>query len=139
MAWITNDIDPTLHGNISHASTPCGIWIDLEERLAQINASQIWRIIFMMQKESDMSVTEYYTQFKSIFEEPNELLVILECNYGASKYLTKRDEDQHVHLFLGGLNNNQFTTIKGTIITLILYHHCDVFQSNIMRGIMFCN
>lgn len=41
MAWIINAIDPNLHGSISHASTAREIWIDLEERFAQINTPRI--------------------------------------------------------------------------------------------------
>lgn len=36
MTWIINAIDPNMHGSISHASTTCEIWIDLEEIFAHI-------------------------------------------------------------------------------------------------------
>lgn len=69
-----------------------------------------------MQRESDINVTKYYTQFKSLFEELDELQSIPECNCGAFKFLTKRDEDQCVHLFLWGLDTYQFSHIKSTIL-----------------------
>ncbi|XP_050878537.1 uncharacterized protein LOC127082349 [Lathyrus oleraceus] len=112
MAWIINAIDPNLHGSISYASTACEIWIDLEEIFAQINTPhihQLWRTICLLQKDSDMSITKYYTKSKSLFDELDELQLILECNCGASKPLTKKDDEQRVHLFLGGLNNDQFS------------------------------
>lgn len=51
MTWIINAIDPNLYGSISHASTACEIWIDLEERFSQINAPhihQLWCTIYLM-------------------------------------------------------------------------------------------
>jgi hypothetical protein len=50
MAWITNTVDPVLHGSISHASTARDIWEDLEERFAQTNAPrihQLWRMLYV--------------------------------------------------------------------------------------------
>lgn len=63
-----------------------------------------------------MSITKYYTKFKSFFDELYELQPIPECNHGASKSLTKRDDEQHVHLFLGCLDNDQFAQIKDIIL-----------------------
>lgn len=53
----------------------------------------------LLRKETDMSIIEYYTQFKSIFDELYELQLLLEDSCGASKILTQREEDQRVHLF----------------------------------------
>ncbi|KAI5438383.1 hypothetical protein KIW84_024216 [Lathyrus oleraceus] len=72
-----------------------------------------------MGKEADMSVIDYYTKFKSMFDELDELKPLLECNCEASNKLLHREEDHHVHLFLGGLDNEKFSQIKGTI----LYSH----------------
>lgn len=76
MAWIINVVDPVLHGSISHASTARDIWEDLEERFAQTNAPrihQLWRMLCLMEHESDMTVTKYYTKFKSLLDELGEL------------------------------------------------------------------
>ncbi|CAI8611235.1 unnamed protein product [Vicia faba] len=45
-------------------------------------------------KDSDTSITTYYTQFKSLFDELDELQSISDCNCGASKSLTKRDDER---------------------------------------------
>ncbi|XP_039682837.1 uncharacterized protein [Medicago truncatula] len=75
-AWIINSTDQKLHSNISHASTARDIWLDLEERFAQTNAPrihQLWHTLCLMQKEDDLSVTEFYTKFKGLFDELSEL------------------------------------------------------------------
>ncbi|CAJ2650467.1 unnamed protein product [Trifolium pratense] len=118
-AWIINSTDPALHGSISHGSTARDVWLDLEERFAQTNQPrihQLWRMLCLMQKEDDLSVTEFYTKFKGIYDELNELQPLPECSCGASKELMKREEDQKVHLFLGSLDNQQFAHVKATIL-----------------------
>ncbi|KAI5428439.1 hypothetical protein KIW84_033429 [Lathyrus oleraceus] len=70
----------------------------------------------MMEKEADMSVTEYYTKFKSLFDERDELQPLLEYNSGASKKLLQRKEEHRVHMVLGDLDNEQFSQIKGIIL-----------------------
>ncbi|GAU44486.1 hypothetical protein TSUD_12970 [Trifolium subterraneum] len=119
MAWIINAVDPVLHGSISHASTARDIWEDLEERFAQTNAPrihQLWRMLCLMEHEPDMAVTEYYTKFKSLLDELGELQPLPECTCGASKEILKREESQHVHLFLGSLNNERFEHVKATVL-----------------------
>nr|KYP64167.1 hypothetical protein KK1_018757 [Cajanus cajan] len=119
MAWLINVVEPSLHGSISHASTTRDIWLDLEERFAQINAPrihQLWHMLCMMEKEHDEDVTSYYTKFKSILDELDELQPLLECNCEASKQMIQREEDHRVHLFLGGLENEEYSHIKATIL-----------------------
>lgn len=119
MAWIINSTDPSLHGSISHASTAKDVWLDLEERFAQTNAPrihQLWRTLCLMQKQSDVTVTEFYTQFKSLLDELDELQPLPECSCGASKQLIQREEDRRVHLFLGGFDNEQYAHVKATIL-----------------------
>ncbi|KAJ1424647.1 Zinc finger, CCHC-type superfamily [Sesbania bispinosa] len=84
-AWIINSTDPTLHGSISHATTVREVWLDLEERFAQANAPrihQLWRNLCLMRQEPDMSVTEFYTKFKSLWDELSELQPYPECTCG---------------------------------------------------------
>ncbi|PNX90903.1 hypothetical protein L195_g047031, partial [Trifolium pratense] len=95
MAWIINATDPKLHGSISHATTARDLWLDLEERFAQTNAPrihQLWRNLCLMQKDDELSVTEFYTQFKDILDELSELQPLPECTCGASKELMQREE-----------------------------------------------
>ncbi|KAJ1405584.1 Gag-polypeptide of LTR copia-type [Sesbania bispinosa] len=118
-AWIINSTDPTLHGSISYATTARDVWLDLEERFAHTNAPrvhQLWCALCLMQHDSHLSVTNFYTKFKSLLDKLGELQPLPQCNCGASKELAQREQDQHVHLFLGSLDNDRFGHIKGTIL-----------------------
>ncbi|KAJ1418269.1 Zinc finger, CCHC-type superfamily [Sesbania bispinosa] len=120
-AWIINSTDPSLHGSISHVTTTRDVWIDLEERFAQTNAPrihQIWRNLCLIQKEPNVTVTEFYTKFKSLLDELGELQPLPECSCGASKELAQREEEQRVHMFLGGIDNDRYHHIKGTILSV---------------------
>ncbi|GAU27524.1 hypothetical protein TSUD_147180 [Trifolium subterraneum] len=119
MAWIINSTYPSLHGSISHASTAKDVWLDLEEHFAQVNAPhihQLWRTLCLMQKQSDVTVTKYYTQFKCLVDELDGHQPLPECSCGASKRLVQREEDRRVHLFLGGFDNEQYAHVKATIL-----------------------
>ncbi|GAU40091.1 hypothetical protein TSUD_151350 [Trifolium subterraneum] len=69
-----------------------------------------------MQKQSDVTVTEFYTQFKSILDELDELQPLPECSCGTSKLLIQREEDRRVHLFLGGFESEEYAHVKATIL-----------------------
>lgn len=121
MAWIINATNPRLYSNISHATTARDVWLDLEERFAQANAPrvlQLWRNPCCLQKENDVTVTEFYTKFKGLFEELSELQPLPECTCGALKQLMQREEEQNVHLFLGGFENEQYGHVKATILNI---------------------
>nr|KYP42658.1 hypothetical protein KK1_035944 [Cajanus cajan] len=112
IAWLINSTNPKLHGSISHATTSRDVWLDLEERFAQANASrihQLWHKLFLIHQDQNTIVTDYYTKFKRLINE-------LKCTCGASKELAQREEEHHVHLFLGGLDSNHYTQVKGTIL-----------------------
>lgn len=118
-AWIINSCDSTLHSSISHATTARDVWLDLEERFAQTNAPrihQLWRTLCMLQQEPHTTITEFYTNFKSLIDELGELQPLPQCKCGASKELAQREQDQQVHLFLGGLDNDRFGQVKGTLL-----------------------
>ncbi|KAJ1435351.1 Gag-polypeptide of LTR copia-type [Sesbania bispinosa] len=89
-AWIINSIDLSLHGSISHVTTARVVWVDLEERFAQTNAPRIHQIW--------------------------QLQPLPECTCGASKEFTQREEEQCVHLFLAGIDNDRYHHMKGTIL-----------------------
>ncbi|KAJ1430349.1 Zinc finger, CCHC-type [Sesbania bispinosa] len=119
MAWIINSTNPSLHGSISHATTARDVWLDLEERFAQTNAPrihQLWRSLCLMEQEPDVSVTEFYTKFKTLVDELNEQQPLPKCTCGASKEMNQREEDQCVHLFLGSLDNERFAHVKANIL-----------------------
>nr|KYP53176.1 hypothetical protein KK1_024801 [Cajanus cajan] len=69
-----------------------------------------------MEKEPELSVSNFYIKFKSLYDELDELQPLPECTCGASKKIAQREEDQHVHLFLGGLGSEQYAHVKTTIL-----------------------
>lgn len=106
MAWIINSTYPKLHGRISHATTARDVWLEL------------WRILSLMQKEEDVSMTDFYTKFKSLLDELSELQPLPKCTCRASKELMWREEDQWVHLFIGSLDNEQYGHVKTSVLNV---------------------
>ena len=103
--WIINATDPILHSSISHSSTARDILLDLEEHFAQTNAPrihQLWRNLCLMQKNDELT----------------ELQPLPECTCGVSKELMRREEEQHLHLFLGSLDNEKYGHVKTSILNV---------------------
>lgn len=50
-----------------------------------------------MQKENDLIVTDFYTKFKGIYDELNELQLLQECSCGASTELMKKNQNGASH------------------------------------------
>lgn len=49
-------------------------------------------------------------------DELSELQHLPECTSGAAKALQQREEENRLHLFLGSLDNEQFSHVKTTIL-----------------------
>ncbi|KAJ1380798.1 Gag-polypeptide of LTR copia-type [Sesbania bispinosa] len=69
-------------------------------------------------QEPIMIVTDFYTKFKSLLDELGDFQPLPECTCGASKELAQREEEQHIHLFLGGIDNDRYHNVKGTILNV---------------------
>lgn len=54
----------------------------------------MWRNVCLMQKQSETSVIDYYTQFKSLVDKLSEFQTLHECSCVAVKVLTQREEEQ---------------------------------------------
>ncbi|XP_020216691.1 uncharacterized protein LOC109800312 [Cajanus cajan] len=75
-----------------------------------------------------MTVTEFYTKFKSLLDELAELQPLPECTCEASKELAQREEEQRVHLFLGGIDNECYHHVKGTLLKIAAAFHVATFN-----------
>ncbi|XP_020229969.1 uncharacterized protein LOC109810814 [Cajanus cajan] len=57
------------------------------------------------------------TKLGFIDDELAKLQPLPECTCGASKELAQQEEEQRVHLFLGGIDNERYHHVKGTLLS----------------------
>lgn len=69
IAWITNNVSPTIKSSIMYMSSAQDIWSNLEKRFSLTNGSRKYKLskdLYEL-KQGSMTITEYYTSMKSIW------------------------------------------------------------------------
>lgn len=71
IAWITGNVSSTIRQSIMYMASFKDMWSNLEKRFALTNGSRKYKLCkdLYALKQSTMSVTEYYTSMKTIWEE----------------------------------------------------------------------
>lgn len=71
IAWITSNVSPTITRSVMYMTSARAIWLNLEKRFALTNDSRKYKLNTEVYetKQNSMSVTEYYTSLKTIWEK----------------------------------------------------------------------
>ncbi|XP_074267264.1 uncharacterized protein LOC141590587 [Silene latifolia] len=118
-AWLRNAIDPKLHPSIAFSGTVVEIWKELRDRYATGNAPRVHQLkndLNECKQKKNQSVVEYYTQLKSIWDELANYSAVPQCTCGASAAIIKEKEEEKVHQFLMGLDNNLYGHVRSNLL-----------------------
>jgi hypothetical protein len=105
--------------NIIFIDNATDMWKDLHERYSQSNGPRI----FQLQKsiscltQGANSVSVYYTQLKSLWDELSSFRPIPECTCRGLKVLLDFHNQEYVYHFLMGLHES-FAQIRGQILLI---------------------
>ncbi|KAK3211088.1 hypothetical protein Dsin_015794 [Dipteronia sinensis] len=86
-SWISNSVSFEIRPSILHAETESQIWMDLKDSFSQSNALKIYQLkqSITTLKQEGLSVSVYFTQLKSIWEELNSIVSVTPCICGNAK------------------------------------------------------
>ncbi|XP_074299444.1 uncharacterized protein LOC141630547 [Silene latifolia] len=117
-AWLRNVINPKLHPSITFSGTVFEIWEELRERFSAGNAPRVHQLKADLTecKQGDLSVVEYYTQLKTIWDELSSYSRVPKCTCGAAAALLKEREEEKVHQFLMGLNSALYSNLRSNLL-----------------------
>ncbi|XP_074300923.1 uncharacterized protein LOC141632261 [Silene latifolia] len=109
-AWLRNVINPKLHPSIAFEQTVSEVWEELKNRYAAGNAPRVHQLKGDLAecKQGRLSVIEYYTKLKMIWDELANYSKVPDCTCGAAVAIAKEREDEKVHQFMMGLNSNLY-------------------------------
>jgi hypothetical protein len=121
LAWILNSVSKEIVASMIYIDTCREMWLDLKEIFSQKNVPRV----FQLQKsiaalaQQNCSVSSYFTQLKSLWDELCNYRPIPQCSCGEMKVVVKHYHQEYVYQFLMGLNES-FAAIRGQILLMEL-------------------
>jgi hypothetical protein len=119
LSWILNSVSKEIAASVIYIDTCHGMWLDLKERFSQKNGPRV----FQLQKsisalsQGDSSVSSYFTQLKSLWDELSNYRSIPPCSCGSMKVVAELFHQEYIYHFLMGLNES-FASIRGQILLM---------------------
>ncbi|XP_050211821.1 uncharacterized protein LOC126661981 [Mercurialis annua] len=116
LSWILKSLSPSIAQSILWLDNAVDVWSDLFDRFSQRNAMRISDLQeeISAHKQNNLSVTEYFTQLKILWDEFVNLRMIPacvctpQCHCDALKTVKVQQEGDYVIRFLKGLNESYF-------------------------------
>ena len=93
--------------------------MDLKDRFSQSNAPKIYQLkkSISLLKQEGLSVSLYFTQLKSLWDELNSIVSVTPCICGNAKSIIDQQHQDRAMEFLQGLHD-QFSAIRSTILLM---------------------
>ena len=124
VSWIRNTIELSLRSTISHVEVAKALWDDLQERFSIANGPRVQQLKCALASccQKGMTIVDYYGRLKHIWDELGNFDQITTCKCGKctcnlEAILAKKQEDEKVHTFLMGLDENTYGTTRSNILT----------------------
>ncbi|KAB2603842.1 hypothetical protein D8674_040044 [Pyrus ussuriensis x Pyrus communis] len=119
LSWIWQSVQGNIAHSILYCKTASAVWRDLEDRFSQGNDSRIYQIRqeIAEHRQRQLSVSDYYTKLKALWDELASYHGPIACECEGSKAHADREEKEKVMQFLMGLNES-YSIIRGSILMM---------------------
>jgi len=117
VAWILNSISKEIASCVIYINTCAEMWQDLKDRFSRGNGPRIFQLqkLLTTLSQENLSVSDYFTKIKSIWDELDNYDPIPSCTCGGMCSVHEKHNRDHVFQFLMGLDDS-FTHIRGQIL-----------------------
>lgn len=118
-SWLLNSISKEVAASVTYSSNAAAIWKDLEDRFRQKNGPRILQLKRELDHctQGSLSVLQYYTKIKTLWEELSEYKLVHHCHCGGVQPLLDHFHFEYILTFLMGLNES-YNPIRGQILTM---------------------
>ena len=101
------------------AGSAAAIWQDLHTRFQQKNASRVYQLKkdLVTLSQGNLTVSQYFTRLKSIWEELLVFRPTFVCNCGGARDFLEHVDREYMLAFLMGLNDS-YQQIRGQILLM---------------------
>ena len=119
ISWILNSVSKEITPTIIGYTTAAEIWKDLKDRFQQQNGPRLYQIKkdLMNLQQGNLSMSNYFTQMKALWDEMQEYRPTTECNCGGLRPILDHFQSEQVMQFLMGLND-QFAQARAQILLM---------------------
>lgn len=123
ISWLINVVVKDIGQSILFSSTAKDVWLQLEKRFGEVDSTKLFRVQrdLCLISQNNLSVADYFTQIKKLWDDYNGMIIIPHCNCGAEcaslKAAHKLVQDQQLLQFLVGLNED-YKMARGSILMM---------------------
>lgn len=118
IGWLIASLERQIAKSIMHFKTASAIWADLGGRFGNPFSSQLYRLqeqLLNTVQEHGMSISEYFTKVKSLWDEIDDLRPLPICTCNPSVSFTKIQQDQRILTFLMKLDQD-YSQIRSSLL-----------------------
>ncbi|XP_020207161.1 uncharacterized protein LOC109792187 [Cajanus cajan] len=125
LSWLTHSLEPEITESVLWIDNALDVWKDLQDRYYQgdmFRISDLQETIYML-KQGDLTITAYYTQLKTLWQELDNFRPIptckcaVACNCDLLSIVRSYRENDYVIRFLKGLNE-QYSSVRSNIMLM---------------------
>ncbi|CAM8925879.1 unnamed protein product [Rhodiola kirilowii] len=123
IGWIIQSIDPALRSSITYSSTVRELWSDLQQQFSVGNGPRILQIRsdIAQCRQQGQGVSVYFGKLKKLWDELVTYVPPRSCSCGnctcqISSHLSREREEERLHQFLMGLDDDPFSTLRSNIM-----------------------
>jgi hypothetical protein len=123
VGWIIQSIESSLRSTITYYDTVKELWDDIHQRFSITNGPRILQLRSDLARcnQNGQSIAAYYGHLKKIWDELSTYITNRTCTCGKctckwAADLSKERQDEQVHQFLMGLDDEMYGTLRSNII-----------------------
>ncbi|XP_021862325.2 uncharacterized protein [Spinacia oleracea] len=123
ISYILRSLENSIARSVIFLGTSSEIWKDLEERFSQTSGPQLYTLqqaLADLKQGSDISITEFFTQIKAIWEQINQmnpLPVCISAGCTCTQIFLKQQQEERLVQLLMKLDN-KFSTVRSSILMM---------------------
>ena len=113
ISWMINSVHVDVSSSIMYCQTAREMWLELQKLFSQGSGPKIYNLQKQISNisQNQMTVTEYFTRFKKLWDQLLNLEPLPECTCGAIKTLSASYDKTYAIRFLMGENETNSDAI----------------------------
>jgi len=119
-SWIMNVIDPKLSASVAYANSAHAMWENIRKCYSVPRVPRMHKLKAEITscQQGNMEVVEFLAKLMSLWNELGKYVCVPECKCWAAEKMLKMAENDKVHQFLMGLDDDAHSTAHSQILAL---------------------